>query len=46
MTVLPQMAGHPSQCGVCGKFFQSKKELRKHKDDEHRITDDRLVHTG
>lgn len=40
------MAGHPSQYGVCGKFFDSRKALRQHKDQEHRITDESLIQEG
>jgi uncharacterized C2H2 Zn-finger protein len=28
-----------SRCNICGEFFNSKKELRDHKDKNHRITD-------
>lgn len=31
-----------SKCGICGKVFQSKRELRDHKDVEHRITNDKI----
>jgi hypothetical protein len=27
-----------SRCIICGKFFDSKKELKHHKDKNHRIT--------
>jgi hypothetical protein len=26
-----------SRCHICGKFFDSKKELKDHKDKNHRI---------
>jgi uncharacterized C2H2 Zn-finger protein len=28
-----------SRCIICGQFFDSKKELKHHKDKNHRITD-------
>jgi len=27
-----------SRCHICGKFFDSKKKLRYHKDNEHRVS--------
>lgn len=33
-----QMTGKASSCGLCGQYFESKVELRKHIDREHRIT--------
>lgn len=32
-----------SSCGICGKFFDTKKELREHKDKEHRISDAKIA---
>jgi len=40
------MTGHPSQCGVCGRFFDARKALRQHKDQEHRITDESAMQPG
>ncbi len=31
-----------SKCIICGKFFDSKKQLRTHKDKDHRITDSKM----
>jgi hypothetical protein len=31
-----------SRCIICGQFFDSKKELREHKDKSHRITSTKL----
>jgi hypothetical protein len=31
-----------SKCSICGKFFDSKKQLRTHKDKDHRITDSKM----
>jgi hypothetical protein len=28
-----------SRCNICGQFSDSKKELKEHKDKNHRITD-------
>jgi hypothetical protein len=28
-----------SRCSICGQFFNSIKELKNHKDKNHRITD-------
>jgi hypothetical protein len=33
------LANTSSKCHICGKFFDSKKKLREHKDNEHRISD-------
>jgi hypothetical protein len=27
-----------SRCGICGEFFDSKRQLREHIDRHHRIT--------
>jgi hypothetical protein len=31
-----------SRCIICGKFFDSKKDLKDHKDKNHRITDSKM----
>ena len=38
-----QMTGIISRCNICGKFFDSKKDLRKHKDKNHRVTNSKMV---
>jgi hypothetical protein len=37
-----EMTGILSKCIICGKFFDSKKQLRTHKDKDHRITDSKM----
>ncbi len=37
------MPGKISRCNICGKFFDSKKELKKHKNKDHRITASKIV---
>jgi hypothetical protein len=32
-----------SRCHICGHFFNSKRELKEHKDKNHRITNSKLV---
>jgi len=32
------MNGKISKCGICGMMFETGKDLAKHKDKEHRIT--------
>jgi hypothetical protein len=32
-----------SKCSICGQFFASKKELRVHKDKDHRITNSKMM---
>ncbi|MDQ3884794.1 MAG: hypothetical protein M3239_05050 [Thermoproteota archaeon] len=32
-----------SRCNICGEFFNSKRELKEHKDKNHRITDSKVV---
>ena len=32
-----------SRCIICGQFFDSKKELKRHKDKSHRITNAKLA---
>jgi hypothetical protein len=36
------MNGKISRCIICGKFFDSKRELKDHKDKDHRITDSKV----
>jgi hypothetical protein len=31
-----------SRCNICSLFFNSKRELRGHKDKDHRITDSKM----
>jgi hypothetical protein len=35
--------GKISRCHICGEFFDSKKELKDHKDRNHRITNSKIV---
>jgi hypothetical protein len=35
-----------SRCIVCGLFFDSKKELKEHKDKNHRITNSKMAVTA
>jgi uncharacterized C2H2 Zn-finger protein len=37
------MTNKISRCHICGEFFQSKKELKDHKDKNHRITNLKIV---
>jgi hypothetical protein len=32
-----------SRCNICHKFFDSKKDLKAHKDKEHRITNHKIL---
>jgi hypothetical protein len=32
-----------SKCNICGKFFDSRRELKEHKDKDHRITDSKMA---
>jgi hypothetical protein len=32
-----------SRCTICGQFFNSKRELKEHKDANHRITNSRMI---
>lgn len=32
-----------SRCHICGEFFESKKELKHHKDRNHRIINSKIV---
>jgi hypothetical protein len=34
-----------SRCIICGQFFGSKKELKGHKDKNHRITNSKMMAT-
>ena len=36
------MAGKISKCNSCGKFFNSKRELKNHIDKNHRITNSKM----
>ena len=38
-----EMTGIISRCNICGQFFDSKKELRKHKDKNHRISNSKTM---
>jgi hypothetical protein len=31
-----------TKCEICGRFFDSKKQLKEHKDKNHRITDSKI----
>jgi hypothetical protein len=37
------MTNKISRCSICGQFFDSKKELKEHKDNNHRITNTKIV---
>jgi hypothetical protein len=37
------MTGILSKCIIFGKFFDSKKQLRTHKDKDRRITDSKMM---
>ncbi len=37
------MTGILSKCIICGKFFDSKKQLRTHRDKDHRITESKMM---
>ena len=37
-----QMPRIVSRCNICSLFFNSKRELRGHKDKDHRITDSKM----
>jgi len=39
------MTSKISRCIICGLFFDSKKELKVHKDKNHRITNSKMVVT-
>jgi hypothetical protein len=38
-----EMTSILSKCSICSRFFGSKKELRDHKDKDHRITDSKMM---
>jgi hypothetical protein len=37
------MTGKISRCNICGEFVQSKRQLREHRDKNHRITNSKMV---
>jgi uncharacterized C2H2 Zn-finger protein len=37
------MASKISKCNSCGKFFNSKRELKNHVDKNHRITNSKMA---
>jgi hypothetical protein len=37
------MVAKISRCNICGQFLDSKKELRKHKDKNHRISVSKIM---
>ena len=37
------MASIISRCAICGQFFNSKIELKGHKDRDHRITNAKMM---
>ena len=37
------MAYIVSRCNICGEFFNSKRELKEHKDKSHRITNSKIM---
>jgi hypothetical protein len=37
------MAGKISKCNSCGKFFNSKRQLKNHIDKDHRITNSKMA---
>ena len=37
------MVAKISRCNICGQFLDSKKELRKHKDKNHRISVSKMM---
>jgi hypothetical protein len=39
------MTSKISRCIICGLFFDSKKELKEHKDKNHRITNSKMAVT-
>jgi len=38
-----KMPSKISRCIICGQFFDSKKQLRDHKDKQHRITNSKMT---
>jgi uncharacterized Zn finger protein len=38
-----KMTNTISKCNSCGEFFNSKRELKKHKDKNHRITNSKMA---
>ena len=41
-----EMADKISRCNICGKFFNSKRKLKEHKDKDHRITDSKIMYSS
>ena len=37
------MTARISKCYICDQFFQTRKELREHKDKNHRITNEKII---
>jgi hypothetical protein len=37
------MTGKISRCNICGTYFDSKRDLKEHKDKKHRITGSKLA---
>jgi uncharacterized C2H2 Zn-finger protein len=37
------MANKISRCNICGKFFNSRREMKEHKDKSHRIAGSKVV---
>jgi len=37
------MTNKISICNICGEYFQSKKDLKNHKDNNQRITNSKIV---
>jgi hypothetical protein len=42
----PQMPSMISQCIICGQYFESKRKLRDHKDNDHRMSSYAMVSSG
>ncbi|MDQ3977626.1 MAG: hypothetical protein M3264_13975 [Thermoproteota archaeon] len=40
------MTGKISRCNICGEFVQSKRQLKEHKDKNHRITNSKMIIAG
>jgi uncharacterized C2H2 Zn-finger protein len=41
--ILEEMVGKISKCNSCGKYFNSKRELKNHIDKNHRITNSKMA---
>lgn len=37
------MTNKISRCNICGEFLNSKKELKRHRDKNHRITAPKII---